>query len=83
MPTPNLGYGNQTEATIDQVNRYMRAAPWYRDLLRSFGQDPNNVHLSDGQKQQVLRAAQANGIVVDEGEAHLKVVEFLEGLKVI
>lgn len=64
---PQLGYGQRTAAPIDAVNTYMRAAPWYQALIKSFGQNPNNVHLSDNQKQAVIRAAQANGIVVDEG----------------
>lgn len=64
---PSLGYGQRDEAPIDHVNQYMRSADWYQSLIKSFGQDPNNVHLNDTQKQQVIRAAQANGIVVDEG----------------
>ncbi len=65
--TPQLGYGQRGEAPIDAVNIYMRSTPWYQALIKSFGQDPNNVHLNDSQKQQVIRAAQANGIIVDEG----------------
>jgi hypothetical protein len=64
---PNLGYGKPTEATIDQVNIWMRSQPWYQNLLKSWGQDPNNVHLSDSQKQQIIQQAQANGVVVDQG----------------
>jgi hypothetical protein len=74
MPTPaqpNLGYGKATEATFDQFNQYMRSSPWYQNLIKSFGQDPNNVHLNDSQKQQVVRAAQANGAVVDEGKQEI------------
>src|SRR4051812_9843492 len=67
MGAPTLGYGQRGEAPINAVNQYMRAAPWYQALITSFGQDPTNVHLNDQQKQQVIRAAQANGIVVDEG----------------
>ncbi len=70
MPTstaPQLGYGQRAEAPIDAVNQYMRSQPWYQQLIRSFGQDPSDVHLDDSQKQQVIRAAQANGIIVDEG----------------
>ncbi len=65
--TPQLGYGQRAEAPIDAVNIWMRGQPWYQALIRSFGQDPNDVHLNDTQKQQVIRAAQANGIIVDEG----------------
>ncbi len=64
---PSLGYGQQGKAPIDAVNQWMRSQPWYQALIRSFGQDPSNVHLNDSQKQQIVRAAQANGVVVDEG----------------
>lgn len=67
MASPNLGYGNRSEVNIDAYNQWQRSQPWYQQLIRSFGQDPNNVHLSDNQKQQVIKAAQANGVVVDEG----------------
>ncbi|MES2339333.1 MAG: hypothetical protein V4537_14660, partial [Pseudomonadota bacterium] len=65
--TPNLGYGQRGEVPIDAYNQWQRSQPWYRTLIQSFGQDLNNVHLNDNQKQQVIRAAQANGVVVDEG----------------
>lgn len=64
---PSLGYGQRAEAPINAVNQWMRTQPWYQALIRSFGQDPNNVHLNDSQKQAVIKAAQANGVVVDEG----------------
>jgi hypothetical protein len=64
---PQLGYGKPTEATVDQVNQWMRSQPWYQGLLKSWGQDPNNVHLNDQQKQQIIQQAQANGVVVDQG----------------
>lgn len=64
---PPLGYGTRGEAPIDSVNQWMRGQPWYQQLLASWGQSPSNVHLNDGQKQQIIRAAQANGVVVDEG----------------
>lgn len=67
MTQPQLGYGQPTEATIDQVNQWMRSTPWYQSLLKSWGQDPNNVHLNDAQKRQIVQQAQANGVVVDEG----------------
>jgi hypothetical protein len=69
--TPNLGYGQQSEQTIDTVNQWMRASDWYNTLIHSFGQDPRNVHLNDQQKQQVMRAAQAQGVVVDEGNMEI------------
>jgi len=64
---PSLGYGQRAEAPIDAVNQWMRTQPWYTALIKSFGQDPSNVHLNDSQKQQVIKAAQAAGVVVDEG----------------
>lgn len=64
---PQLGYGKPTEATIDQVNIWMRSQPWYHDLLQSWGQDPNNVHLSKQQSQEIIKHAQGQGVVVDEG----------------
>jgi hypothetical protein len=70
MPTdtqPNLGYGQPTEVSINAVNQWMRSQPWYQGLLKSWGQDPNNVHLNDQQKAQIIRQAQANGVVVDQG----------------
>lgn len=67
MATPNLGYGTRGEVPIDAYNQWQRQQPWYQTLIKSFGQNPNNVHLTDNQKTQVIRAAQANGVVVDEG----------------
>ncbi len=67
MADPNLGYGDQNAVDIDKYNQYMRAQPWYQALIKSFGQDPNNVHLNDEQKQAVVKAAQANGAIIDEG----------------
>lgn len=70
MAEPTLG-GHATEATLDQANIGMRAMPWYQTLIRSFGQNPNNVKLSDTQRRQVLKAAQANGFVIDEGDMQI------------
>lgn len=67
MPNPQLGYGKPSEATIDQVNVWMRSTPWYQNLLKQWGVNPANAKLSDYQRQQILRAAQAQGVVVDEG----------------
>jgi len=64
---PALGYGQRGEASIDSVNQWMRSQPWYQALLSSWGQNPNSIKLNDQQKQAVIRAAQANGVVVDEG----------------
>lgn len=60
-----------SEASIDSVNQWMRSQPWYQQQLQAWGQDPNNVHLSDQQRQQIVRLSQANGAVVDEG--HIEV----------
>lgn len=67
LAQPSLGYGNRSEVDLNVVNQWMRAQPWYLSLLKSFGQNPASVHLSDYQKQAVIKAAQANGVVVDEG----------------
>ena len=68
MPTPNLGYGNQTEASADAVNIWIRGQPWYQAQLRAWGQDPGHPTLTKSQSQQILRQAQAQGVVVDEGD---------------
>jgi hypothetical protein len=67
MPQPNLGYGKPTEASIDTVNQWMRSQPWYQQKLQQWGQNPNNTHLSKEQSQDLLRTAQSQGVVVDEG----------------
>lgn len=64
---PDLGYGQRGDAPIDAFNQWLRARPEYQALLSSWGQSPNNVHLNDGQKQQVVRLAQSLGAKVDEG----------------
>lgn len=64
---PQLGYGNRAESSIDSVNQWMRSQPWYQEQLQKWGQDPNNVHLTDPEKQDIIKLAQANGVVVDEG----------------
>lgn len=66
-PVPSPGYGNTNEVSLDTYNQWQRQQPWYQALIKSFGQDPNNVHLNDQQKQAVVRAAQAHGAVIDEG----------------
>lgn len=67
MPTqPQLGYGKPTEATIDQVNQWMRSQPWWSQIRGS-----NTGDLSESQRRQILRAAQANGVVVDEGDMEI------------
>ncbi len=72
MPDQNLGYGRQTETTIDQANIAMRSMPWYQDLLRSMGKDPNGpIRVSKEEGQRILRGAQQNGFVIDEGSLHI------------
>jgi hypothetical protein len=65
---PQLGYGKPTEATIDSVNQWMRAQPWYQDQMRAWGQDPGHPTLTKAQSSQILKAAQSQGVVVDEGD---------------
>ena len=62
---PNLGYGKQTEASIDAVNQWMRSTPWWQQIAGQGG------HLSKQQRQMILRQAQANGVVVDEGDMEI------------
>jgi hypothetical protein len=66
-PSANLGYGKQTEATIDHANIAMRSMPWYQEQMRQWGQDPGHPTLAKSQSQQILKLAQAHGFQVDEG----------------
>jgi hypothetical protein len=68
---PQLGYGKPTEATIDQVNIWMRGQPWYQEQMRQWGQDPGHPNLAKSQSEQILKMAQAQGVVVDQG--HMEV----------
>lgn len=68
---PNLGYGKQSEARIDQVNQWMRSTPWYQEQMRAWGQDPGHPTLTKQQSAQILRMAQANGVVVDQGDMEI------------
>jgi len=68
---PNLGYGDQSAATIDQVNIWMRSTPWYQNQMRAWGQDPGHPHLTGDQSQQILKMAQANGVVVDQSNMEI------------
>ncbi len=63
---PNLGYGKQTEANINDVNTWMRSTPWYQAQMRAWGQDPGHPTLTKSQSQQILKMAQAQGVVVDQ-----------------
>lgn len=64
---PNLGYGKPTEATIDQVNIWMRGQPWYQRQMQEWGQDPGHPNLAKSQSEQILKQAQGHGVTVDEG----------------
>ena len=68
MTTTPRVWGGDSEASIDSVNQWMRAQPWYREFLAAQGQSPDSVKLSKTQSQQLLKLAQANGAVVDEGD---------------
>lgn len=52
------------EAQIDQANQAMWMMPWYQDLMRQWGQSPQNTHLSDSQRRIVMQQARANGFDV-------------------
>lgn len=67
MPNPNLGYDKTGETDLNTFNTWFRSQPEYQAKLASFGQDPNNVHLNDQQKQEMVKLAQSMGAVVDEG----------------
>jgi len=70
MPTQQV-LGGSSEASIDQVNIWMRSTPWYQNQMRAWGQDPGHPTLTEWQSQQIKRLAQANGVVVDEGNVEL------------
>lgn len=74
QPGTNRVWGGATNATIDQANQAMRVMPWYQDLLHSWGMTtaPGQAPtLNKSQQTQVLRAAQAHGFQVDEGNLHV------------
>lgn len=59
--------GGDSEVSINQANQWMRSQPWYQSFLAAYRQDPNAVRLTESQRQQLVRTAQANGMVIDEG----------------
>lgn len=68
----NLNIGNgKVEATVDQINTWMRSTPWYQAKMQAWGQDPGHPHLSKDQAKELLHLAQANGIQVDESDAEV------------
>ncbi len=64
---PSLGYGKTGTTDLNTFNQWFRSRPEYYAKLAEFGQDPNNVHLNDDQKQQMVRLAQSLGAVINEG----------------
>ncbi len=64
-------WGGDSETSIDQANQWMRAQPWYQQQMQAWGQDPGHPTLNKAQSKQIVRLAQANGAVVDEG--HIEV----------
>lgn len=52
-----------SEATLDQVNIWMRSQPWWSQIRGG-----NSGDLTKDQRQKILRAAQAAGVHVDEGD---------------
>lgn len=74
LPT---GIGNPQQA--QQATAFIREQPWYQSLVKSWGIDPTDVDangnlkakLSDEQEQQVLKAAQDNGIGISEDSYHI------------
>ena len=71
MAAPNLGYGKASAQSLDSVNQWMRSQPWYQAFLQQNGISPSAVKLSNAQKAALVKAAQANGLVVDEGKQEL------------
>lgn len=63
--------GGATEVAIDHANIAMRGMPWYQNQMRAWGQDPGHPTLTDAQRTQMTRLAQANGFVVDEGNIEM------------
>lgn len=68
MDQPQLGYGKPTETSIDNVNIWMRGQPWYQEQMKAWGQDPGHPTLSKSQSSQILKMAQGQGVVVDQGD---------------
>lgn len=71
-PSPGNVSQGESAASLDQVNIWMRSSPWYQELMKSWGQDPAHPgNLSDSQRTQIVRGAQAQGVKVDE--SHMEV----------
>lgn len=71
------GIGNPQQAL--QATAFMRQQPWYQQLLRSWGVDPNQTDpngnplqkLSDSQQNQLLQTAQNQGIGISPDSYHI------------
>ena len=53
IPTAQSVGGNSHANLIDAFNLQLRQQPWYQDWFRAQGLNPNQVHLSKGQRQQL------------------------------
>lgn len=62
---PSLPKGIGTDAEVDQANQFLRAQPWYQNLLKSWGQGAN-VKLSDDQRKQLLAEARNRGVGISD-----------------
>lgn len=60
------------EGAINAVNQWMRAQPWYTQALHQIGATPGQaIHLNGSQRDQLMRAAQANGMQIDMGDVEV------------
>lgn len=72
MPEPTRSVlEGASEASIDQVNQWMRQQPWYQQQMVAWGQDPGSPTLTKQQSQQILKMAQAQGVQVDQGDVEI------------
>lgn len=59
--------GDTNKASIDEVNIWMRTQPWYQQIIAANGGNAN----SDQAKAQITKAAQQNGVQVDQSNIEL------------
>lgn len=50
------------ESQINQINLWMRQQPWYIEFFRSKGLNPNQVKLTDQQRNELTMIATRNGV---------------------
>lgn len=68
MADPQLRiWEGDSEQHIDEVNRWMRAQPWWQEIVAQHSGNAEPEEL----RQAIMRAAQAHGVVIDEG--HIEV----------